>query len=49
MHESTEAGIWNHTFFFFGFPGETLEDAQETVNFLYAHKPYIHSAPWAPS
>lgn len=44
LRESTEAGIWNHTFFFFGFPGETLEDAQQTVNFLYAHKPYINSA-----
>lgn len=44
LHESAEAGIWNHTFFFFGFPGETMEDAQQTVNFLYQHKPYIHSA-----
>lgn len=44
LRESSEAGIWNHTFFFFGFPGETLEDAQETVNFLFNHKPYIHSA-----
>jgi hypothetical protein len=44
LRESAEAGIWNHTFFFFGFPGETLDDAQQTVNFLYAHKPYIHSA-----
>lgn len=44
LRESAEAGIWNHTFFFFGFPGETLEDAQETVNFLYAHKLYINSA-----
>ena len=44
LKESTAAGIWNHTFFFFGFPGETLEDAQETVNFLFNHKPYIHSA-----
>jgi hypothetical protein len=44
LQESTAAGIWNHTFLFFGFPGETLEDAQKTVNFLYQHKPYIHSA-----
>ncbi len=44
LKESARAGIWNHTFFFFGFPGETLEDAQETVNFLYAHQQYIHSA-----
>ena len=38
------AGIWNHTFFFFGFPGETIENAQETVNFIYAHQDVIHSA-----
>jgi anaerobic magnesium-protoporphyrin IX monomethyl ester cyclase len=42
--ESTEAGIWNHTFFFFGFPGETMEDAQATVNFLFDHRHAIHSA-----
>ncbi len=44
LRESTAAGIWNHTFFFFGFPGETLDDAQRTVNFLYEHKQHIHSA-----
>jgi len=44
LEESTQAGIWNHTFFFFGFPGETLADAQETVNFLYEHKHHINSA-----
>jgi hypothetical protein len=44
LRESTEAGIWNHTFFFFGFPGETIEDAQQTVNFLYEHKQHVHSA-----
>ena len=42
--ESAEAGIWNHTFFFFGFPGETMDDAQATVNFLFGHKHAIHSA-----
>ncbi len=44
LHESHEAGIWNHTFFFFGFPGERLENAQDTVNFLYDHKQLINSA-----
>lgn len=44
LRESTAAGIWNHTFFFFGFPGETLDDAQQTVNFLYEHRDHIHSA-----
>lgn len=44
LRESTAAGIWNHTFFFFGFPGETLEDAQQTVNFLYQNKYHVNSA-----
>ena len=43
LDQSAEAGIWNHVFFFFGFPGETLEQAQETVNFVYAHQAAIHS------
>lgn len=44
VYESAEAGIWNHTFFFFGFPGETIDDAQATVNFLYEHQCCINSA-----
>lgn len=44
LEESAEVGIWNHTFFFFGFPGETLENAQDTVNFVYEHKYHINSA-----
>jgi hypothetical protein len=44
LREGQQAGIWNHTFFFFGFPTETIEDAQETVNFLYAHQDAVHSA-----
>jgi radical SAM superfamily enzyme YgiQ (UPF0313 family) len=44
LQESSAVGIWNHTFFFFGFPGETLDDAQQTVNFLYQHQQHIHSA-----
>jgi radical SAM superfamily enzyme YgiQ (UPF0313 family) len=44
LRESHEAGIWNHTFFFFGFPGETLEDAQQTVNFVYENGELINSA-----
>jgi len=43
LRQSAAAGIWNHVFFFFGFPGETLEQAQETVNFVYAHQGAIHS------
>jgi anaerobic magnesium-protoporphyrin IX monomethyl ester cyclase len=44
LEESHAAGIWNHTFFFFGFPGETLDDAQETVNFVYENGDRINSA-----
>jgi anaerobic magnesium-protoporphyrin IX monomethyl ester cyclase len=44
LKESAQAGIWNHTFFFFGFPTETMEDAQDTINFIYAHQASIHSA-----
>jgi radical SAM superfamily enzyme YgiQ (UPF0313 family) len=44
LEQSAAIGIWNHTFFFFGFPGETLDHAQETVNFLYTHKEHINSA-----
>ncbi len=44
LRDSVKAGIWNHTFFFFGFPGETMDAAQETVNFVYAHQDAIHSA-----
>jgi anaerobic magnesium-protoporphyrin IX monomethyl ester cyclase len=44
LRQGRDAGIWNHTFFFFGFPGETIENAQDTVNFLYAHQELVHSA-----
>jgi hypothetical protein len=43
LRAAAPLGIWNHTFFFFGFPGETLSDAQETVNFVYEHQDVIHS------
>lgn len=44
LEESHQAGIWNHTFFFFGFPGETIDDAQETVDFVYRNGERINSA-----
>jgi anaerobic magnesium-protoporphyrin IX monomethyl ester cyclase len=44
LKESSQAGIWNHTFYFFGFPTETVEDAQDTIDFMYAHQASIHSA-----
>src|SRR5207237_8500802 len=44
LRESHDVRIWNHTFFFFGFPGETSEDAQATANFVWEHGDLINSA-----
>jgi anaerobic magnesium-protoporphyrin IX monomethyl ester cyclase len=43
LKHSTNAGIWNHVFFFFGFPTETVEEAQETLQFIKAHRDIIKS------
>lgn len=43
LHESAKAGIWNHVMAIYGFPGETLEEAEETRQFLLDNKDYIHS------
>lgn len=37
------AGIWNHLYVFFGFPTESLAEAQETIDFLLSNKDIIHS------
>jgi len=39
----TDAGIWNHVMAFYGFPGETREEAEETRTFLLDNKTNIHS------
>ena len=39
----TRAGIWNHMFSFFGFPTETREEAQETLDLLFLHRDIIRS------
>ena len=44
LREGAAEGIWNHVFFFFGFPGEGMEDAQATVDLIYSHADCIHSA-----
>lgn len=38
-----DAGIWNHTFVFFGFPTETEAEAEETIDFMLSHADIIHS------
>jgi radical SAM superfamily enzyme YgiQ (UPF0313 family) len=40
---SAKAGIWNHAMGFFGFPGETREEALESIRFLVQHKDVVHS------
>jgi hypothetical protein len=43
LREGAQAGIWNHIFFFFGFPGETEQDARETIHFFRANRHAVHS------
>ncbi len=40
---SARAGIWNHAMGFFGFPGETREEALDSINFLARNKDIVHS------
>lgn len=43
LRHSKEAGIWNFAFIFFGFPTETIKDAEMTVKMLIENKDVIHS------
>jgi len=43
LQDAHDAGIWNHTFNFFGFPTETRDEAMETIDFLLDHHDIIHS------
>lgn len=43
LRMSYNAGIKNHVYVMFGYPGETSEDRQETINFLYNHRNFIYS------
>lgn len=40
---SSKVGIWNHVMGFFGFPGETYEEALCSMRFLEENKDHIHS------
>ncbi|MFQ5931431.1 MAG: B12-binding domain-containing radical SAM protein, partial [Nitrospiraceae bacterium] len=40
---SANAGVWNHVMGFFGFPGETREDALSSIRFLEENKELVHS------
>ncbi|HEV8329404.1 MAG TPA: radical SAM protein [Nitrospiraceae bacterium] len=43
LQMSAEVGIWNHCMGFFGFPGETKEEAWSSVQFLEVNKEHVHS------
>jgi radical SAM superfamily enzyme YgiQ (UPF0313 family) len=43
LQMSADVGIWNHCMGFFGFPGETKEEAWDSVQFLEANKEHVHS------
>jgi anaerobic magnesium-protoporphyrin IX monomethyl ester cyclase len=43
LRMSSNAGIWNHLMGFFGFPGETNEEAEDSKKFVTENKAHVHS------
>jgi radical SAM superfamily enzyme YgiQ (UPF0313 family) len=43
LRMSSEAGIWNHIMGFFGFPGETREEAEDSKCFVLKNREHVHS------
>jgi hypothetical protein len=43
LRNTSDVGIWNHAFVFFGFPSEELIDTIETTNMLVENRDIIHS------
>ncbi len=43
LKHSAKHGIWNHCMGFFGFPGETREEAYDSIRFLHENKDAVHS------
>ena len=43
LREAAKAGIWNHVMAFYGFPGESRAEAEETRQFLLDNKENINS------
>lgn len=43
LQQAAKAGIWNHVMAFYGFPGETREEAEDTRRFVIDNQPNIHS------
>ncbi len=40
---SSTHGVWNHVMGFFGFPGETYQDAKFSIQFLEDNRDHVHS------
>lgn len=47
LRDVDEVGIWNNIFVFFGFPGETDEDYQQTKSFVRRNMEHIDSLAYA--
>ena len=43
LRMASEAGIWNHIMGFFGFPGETSAEAEDSKRFVHENREHIHS------
>lgn len=43
LQRAADVGIWNHVMGFFGFPGETRQEAYESMRFLEENKELVHS------
>lgn len=43
LQMAARSGIWNHVMAFYGFPGETFQEAMETRQFVLDNQPVIHS------
>ncbi|GJL79692.1 MAG: hypothetical protein NPINA01_26810 [Nitrospinaceae bacterium] len=43
LRMASNAGIWNHIMGFFGFPGETLEEVEDSKNFVHENRENIQS------
>lgn len=43
LNDSKDAGVWNFAFIFFGFPAETVEDAQKTIDVICQNVDIINS------
>jgi radical SAM superfamily enzyme YgiQ (UPF0313 family) len=43
LRRAARAGIWNHVMAFYGFPGETRDEAMQTRQFVIDNQPVIHS------